>query len=1508
MADISLDSSSDEETDMDELIDALYAQVVLREQERERIILSRNADARQEAGTEVACERVCSAYRIEERENSDSEGEEEIEGILQEIYGAVEQEGGRMVLERPSVHRGLLPIDEGQDFVGRSEGFNSETEERQDGRQVEPSPPPPDLQDEGEQDLNVEVSDFLYLHHTRSFFNNKFNLTGKMYTVKIDNRPEVEERLDAFDAVMRDLEIAMLSEIHEEDYVQLRFMSSNLNSPFIAPVVKMSMFDSRVASEMFARILPSNTEVDVGRGDFTIDVYHTRIPRGGGYTRDYGKTIDKLLKLKKSVISVPQRLSPHCLVIAMKTAVLAMESKHKNFLQVSRKRQLYKLQSYAKKVRKDCGLPLTGELKVTDVAKLVEHGDFCDHPVTVFSRKNDYSPIYSANRDASGEPISLVWSENHFDCLRSVPAFMHKARGLFCHTCQKYDSRKRHRCDANACSMCKSFCGGIDASHPFEEVKCSQCGRGFLNTRCYECHKRPYCAVKDNRPTCSLIYACPKCNRDLKIVKGTRTQKNYWNGKPHECYRTYCNVCKRNVDKYDHLCFLRPFDLQEVLLKQGEKRGLFLFLDMECLREESGRLVVNLIVVQDELGDEWVFKGLQALPEFCKSLFDEEGKLYRQTLGISQYVRVFAHNGSRFDYYPILTELGKYTGKDPKVVFDGSSIVQIKTFEGRLIFMDSLRFLAMRLKDMPKTFGVEEVKKGFFPYRLSNSLYWDKVVALPTKEDFEVEFMNSRDKAEFDKWYAQNIFDVYMQVNEEYENGLREDDLWYDVFAENLAYCRDDVRVLRLCFMKFFNACEATTKIMPGVDNMTIASYCNKVWRTHYLEKDTVGLVPHKGYLQKDVQSKMAKTWLAFLDLCYHEGKLTYAGKDAGEKKICILGGLYKVDGFLEEEKTVYEFFGCFFHGCVRCTSPTAKSIGAGLQMGDLFTMTMNRVAALRSAGFKVVYIFECEWKRELREDLETKTMYEFYVSNDLRVFREPMDPREALFGGRVDCYQLFWKSFKGGILAAFPDVTNRLQTRHVKYKDFTSLYPFINKNGVYPVGHPVVLRNREFIRTTPWPYYGLMHCKVLPPRDLFHPVLPTRVKPEGCTAPKLVFTLCRSCATEANFQVNACTHTEEERALEGVWTTPELELALEEKYLVLEVYEVWTYMRRKKGLFAEYIKTFQKGKQEAAGWPKRCDTPAKKALYIQRYKEVEGVELDPSRIGDTKNPTLYDLNKRCMNSFWGKWAERQDTLQSTLTHSADAFYKFLEDPNLHEKKFAIVNEDTMVLNWRQHQFAISGSSKGSVVHAIFTTSLARIKLYRELLKPLGTRVFYCDTDAAVYVTGEGLYDPPNGDFLGELTDEIDPSGEVVIGEWVCGGPKHYGYKSYDLRKDRFDEDFSTVKFKCKGVVNSRASEKEVNFYTLSDLMLQSCCGENSEKEEIRNGLAISQTISYPKFEIRRGMGKEGVFERKFELVSDVVEKKYRLYFDKRVVHNGNFCTYPFGYIGSLVDREPNLS
>ena len=167
-------------------------------------------------------------------------------------------------------------------------------------------------------------------------------------------------------------------------------------------------------------------------------------------------------------------------------------------------------------------------------------------------------------------------------------------------------------------------------------------------------------------------------------------------------------------------------------------------------------------------------------------------------------------------------------------------------------------------------------------------------------------------------------------------------------------------------------------------------------------------------------------------------------------------------------------------------------------------------------------------------------------------------------------------------------------------------------------------------------------------------------------------------------------------------------------------------------------------------GWPKDCSTVEEKVHYLRKYLEVE--QLEASKIGDKKNLMLNDLNKRCMNSLLGKWAERQDTLQTTLMHCSQAFYKFLENPNLKEKKFALVNEESMILSWRDEAFAIGESGKESIVHAGVTTSLARIKLYRELLKPLGKRVLflYCDTDSAVFISGEDLEDLPNGNFMGK--------------------------------------------------------------------------------------------------------------------------------------------------------------
>jgi hypothetical protein len=45
-----------------------------------------------------------------------------------------------------------------------------------------------------------------------------------------------------------------------------------------------------------------------------------------------------------------------------------------------------------------------------------------------------------------------------------------------------------------------------------------------------------------------------------------------------------------------------------------------------------------------------------------------------------------------------------------------------------------------------------------------------------------------------------------------------------------------------------------------------------------------------------------------------------------------------------------------------------------------------------------------------------------------------------------------------------------------------------------------------------------------------------------------------------------------------------------------------------------------------------------------------------------------------------------------------------------------------------------------------------------------------------IYVSREGQYDPPLGDYLGDLTNELG-GGEHIV-EFVSGGPKNYAYKT----------------------------------------------------------------------------------------------------------------------------------
>ena len=217
------------------------------------------------------------------------------------------------------------------------------------------------------------------------------------------------------------------------------------------------------------------------------------------------------------------------------------------------------------------------------------------------------------------------------------------------------------------------------------------------------------------------------------------------------------------------------------------------------------------------------------------------------------------------------------------------------------------------------------------------------------------------------------------------------------------------------------------------------------------------------------------------------------------------------------------------------------------------------------------------------------------------------LEQRDALYGGRTNASKLHHEC---------------QQDEKIRYSDFTNLYPHVNRCKVLPIGHPRI--STENFNEDISNYFGLIKCTVLPPRSLFHPVLPYRTQGE------LMFALCKTCADTCNYI--PYTHNVHERAIQGTWCSVELVKALEKGYRILQMHEVWHFSRKIDTLFRDYMDTFAKIKLEASGYPRDCVTEEQKQRYVEEIFEHEGICLDPSKI--EYNPGLRALSKLLLNSL----------------------------------------------------------------------------------------------------------------------------------------------------------------------------------------------------------------------------------------------------------------------------------
>ncbi|XP_032236055.2 uncharacterized protein LOC5510896 [Nematostella vectensis] len=418
--------------------------------------------------------------------------------------------------------------------------------------------------------------------------------------------------------------------------------------------------------------------------------------------------------------------------------------------------------------------------------------------------------------------------------------------------------------------------------------------------------------------------------------------------------------------------------------------------------------------------------------------------------------------------------------------------------------------------------------------------------------------------------------------------------------------------------------------------------------------------------------------------------------------------------------------------------------------MADLREDTLCRIERFRKHGYEVVLKWECEFKDDLDESVEMRE----YV--DGLAFDTPIDPRDSFFGGRTNSTCLF-KEVEDG--------------ERIDYVDFTSLYPSVNKGGEYPIAHPSIYSAEALKgKTSPAEFFRIIKCYFLPPRSLFHPVLPYRA--QG----KLMFPLCRTCAE--TLQQSPSNHSNAERMLSGTWCSIELEKACQLGYAIKRMSEVWHFEQRSSELFTCYFDTFLKLKQQASGWPVWCETESDKDQYIRDYEEKEGIKLEWGEI--KKNPGLRSLAKLMLNSFWGKFGQRNKLTKVELVTESKRFFKLLGCRSNVVKNVQMVNEESLEVYYAHGEEFIESAKNTNVVIASFTTAIARLKLY-SVLESLQERVLYFDTDSIIYSSKPGDWHPPRGDYLGDLTNDLDEGEYITI--FVSGGPKNYGYNGRPFAK-----------------------------------------------------------------------------------------------------------------------------
>ncbi|XP_069505099.1 uncharacterized protein [Ambystoma mexicanum] len=1164
----------------------------------------------------------------------------------------------------------------------------------------------------------------------------------------------------------------ILETVGPNDFVQIRLDSTVLNRPLFTRRSFPQTFDVLQFLENIGKLLQSKAELVVTEPLRLVSVV-VRAREGGVY-RPLKKTLYSMVVSKKKRWLLDFNYGD--LNICMAASIIGL-------LEPRTVTDGY-IQARAMEVHSVLGIPPDVMVGFNDLRLFEDHFGV---PIKILYNEDRVWKYFPAGDNVNKNTIYILHHEQHYYGILNLQSFL-GARNLCPHCCHIYSNKTAHRCHLH-CNMCQRDGCVVTSESGF---KCPRCKTFARSKDCLQQHVEK---AAQGTVVCHLKTDCSSCGRFIKAN--------------HECKGRICPRCDVEVVSVDeHQCYMtHP--------KEIAKTENYIIFDMECM-QETGIHIPNYIYARHLTRDDrWSFAGIDCVSRFIKTFLTKKFHGYS----------FLAHNSQGYDGFFIIQQLIKER-VDVKLITQGAKLKLLAVPDLKIRFIDSLNFLPMKLSKLPKAFGFPG-SKGYFPHFFNTVQNQSYVGAIPPMECYGSEYMMPDDKEAFLKWYTEARTQVF------------------DFKRELKAYCREDVNILRTACNSFRDGIIDMTRQVHTMDDpenpemkihfvtyvdpftfITLASMCMHIYKQLFLKSETIALIPPDMYHGRQKRfSTPSIQWLMYMSEQI-KTPIQHALR-GGEKKI----GPYFLDGYasLNGVQMAYEFNGCFYHGCPQCYKKDDYNTLMACTYDHLYRRTLLKKNFLETRGLRVITLWEHEWTEMLKKDSDLKI---FLKHKNLP---EPLEPRDALFGGRTNAIKLYHETAPG---------------EKIHYLDFTSLYPFINHSKPYPLGHPrIIYENFGDIKQ----YFGLIKCQVYPPKKLYFPVLPQRI------SGKLMFPLCMACAESK--QTEKCTHSDEERSITGTWCTVELEVALQKGYRLGKIHEIWHFENITVELFCEYIRMFLRSKQEASGYPEGCDDPAARQKYIDDYYTHQGIRLRPEFIEN--NPSRRQLAKLCLNSLWGKFAQRTNLPNTSIITDPDKLTAYLFDAGYDISSLQFIDEETACLCWKYAEEYPTCSNNINIFIACFTTAHARLELYT-VMDALQERCLYHDTDSVIFVSAPGQVNPPLGDYLGNLTSELAP-GEHII-EFVSAGPKTYSYRTSS----------GAVCMKVKGITLNVSNSLKINFDSLKELVREYTL-ENTIK---------SIVVQQPSI-VRE--------KKRWEISTQTLQKTLRVVFDKRVLTN-DYKTLPYGY------------